>query len=362
MAGKVLETWRRILNGAEDEFGELRDGENEVRKYLAKIRDVSLIHEYGTWLARRNPELGIQVFADDASRVKFVPQEVVNLLETKAPDAVKVYLEHLVFGKKHVQYANNLISYYLDSVLQVLGSSREARETLSQSYESYRALEAPKPTYRQFIIDNAVSVSWWQDRLRLLELLGGSHGADFSYDLSSILARLEPFEQYLVPESIILDGRQGRHQQALRLLTHGLGDYHTAINYCLMGGASIFHPISGSLTPNASSTKEDQAVLFGYLLTEFLRIEDASNRLQRTSELLERFGSWYDVRQVLDLIPSSWSVELVSGFLVSAFRRLVHDKNDTMIAKALSGAENLQVAAEFVEKCTSSGPQVEELQ
>ncbi|KAL8936192.1 MAG: hypothetical protein Q9216_005059 [Gyalolechia sp. 2 TL-2023] len=362
MAGKVLDTWRRIIEGAEDVGNELRDGENEVRKYLAKIRDVSLIREYGSWLARRNAKLGVQVFTDDNSRVKFVPEEVVQMLKEQAPDAVKVYLEHLVFGRKKTQYADRLLAYYLDSVLHVLETSKEARLTLGQSYESYRALQPPKPTYRQFIIDNAVPDSWWQDRLRLLELLGGSHGADFSYDLGIMLSRIEPFEQDLVPESIILDGRQGRHQQALRLLTHGLGDYHTAVNYCLMSGASIFHPISGSLTPSASSTMEDQATLFGYLLTEFLQIEDVSNRLERTSELLERFGSWYDVTQVLKMIPGSWSVELISGFLVGAFRRLVHDKHEAMIVKALSGAENLQVAAAFGEKCRVAGAQVEEIQ
>lgn len=360
MAGKVLQTWRRIIEG-EDAGNELRDGENEVRKYLAKIRDVALIHEYGTWLARRNPNLGVQVFADENSRVKFVPEDVVRLLQEQAPDAVKVYLEHLVFGKKKVQYANRLITYYLDSVLHVLESSEEARSILGQSYESYRALQPPKPTYRQFIIDNAVPVPWWQDRLRLLELLGGSHGTDLSYDLANVLGRIEPFEEHLVPESIVLDGRQGRHKQALRLLTHGLGDYHTAINYCLMGGASIFHPISGSLRPHEASTREDQATLFGYLLTEFLRIEDAGDRLERTSELLERFGSWYDVKQVLSMIPDSWSVELVSGFLVSAFRRLVHDKHEAMVVKALSGAENLQVAAALIEKFTVAGPRVEEI-
>ncbi|KAL8952848.1 MAG: hypothetical protein Q9183_007371, partial [Haloplaca sp. 2 TL-2023] len=89
MAGKVLETWRRIIEGEADAGNELRDGENEVRKYLAKIRDTAIIQEYGTWLARRNPELGVQVFADDSSRVKFVPQDVAQLLKERAPEAVK---------------------------------------------------------------------------------------------------------------------------------------------------------------------------------------------------------------------------------------------------------------------------------
>lgn len=361
-SGKVLETWRRIIDGERDDGGELRDGDNEVRRYLAKIKDISLIHEYGTWLARRNPALGVQIFSDDSSRIRFSPQDVVKLLQEKAPAAVKVYLEHLVFGKKNAQYANNLISYYLDSVLQVLGSSEDARSILLQSYETYRGLDPPKPTYRQFIMDNSIPETWWHDRLRLLELLGGSHGADFNYDVDNILARIEPFEQHLVPESIILDGRQGRHQQALRLLTHGLGDYHTAINYCLMGGASMFHPISGALTPHTTSTGEDQSTLFEHLLTEFLSIDDTDNRLERTSELLERFGSWYDVAQVLERIPDHWSVELVSGYLISAFRHLVVERNEAAMTKALSSADNLKVVASFVEKCTAIGPRVEEMQ
>ena len=358
MARKVLETWKRIIEGEHDEGGGLADGENELRRYLVNIKDTGLVDEYGTWLASRNPALGVQVFTNDSSRVKWEPHQVVMLLRRKAPDAVKDYLEHLVFGKKNVQYANDLIAYYLDSVLTVLGSSEEARAILATSYESYRALRPPKPTYRQFIIENAVPLPWWHDRLRLLELIGGSHGSDFSYDVGSILSRIEPFEEDLVPESIILDGRQGRHKQALRLLTHGLGDYHTAVNYCLLGGASIFHPTTGSAALAAPS-QEEQATLFGYLLTEFLRIDDVSDRLERTSELLERFGSWYDVRHVLELIPENWSVELISGFLVSSFRRLVQERNEATITKALSGAENLQIAAAFVEKCNKLGPQIE---
>lgn len=360
MARKVLETWKRIIEGELDEGGGLIDGENEVRRYLVKIKDTGLVDEYGTWLARRNPALGVQVFTNESSRVKWEPHQAVLLLRRKAPDAVKVYLEHLVFGKKSVKYANDLISYYLDNVLHVLASSDEARNVLSQSYVSYRALRPPKPTYRQFITENEVPMPWWHDRLRLLELIGGSHGADFSYDVGSIMSRIEPFEQDLVPESIILDGRQGQHKQALRLLTQGLGDYHTAVNYCLLGGASMFHPTSGSAAI-ATPSQEEQAILFRYLLTEFLRIEDVSDRLERTSELLERFGSWYDSRAVLELIPESWSVELVSGFLLSSFRRLIQERREATVTKALSGAENLQIAAAFIERCSELGPQIEKV-
>ena len=107
MARRVLATWRRILEGEPDDGGEFVDGENEMRKYLVKIRDGQLVEQYGAWLARRNPKLGVQVFADDGSRVKFEPAQVVQLLQRESPDAVKEYLEHLVFGK-HVRLSFTL--------------------------------------------------------------------------------------------------------------------------------------------------------------------------------------------------------------------------------------------------------------
>ncbi|KAF8863843.1 hypothetical protein BDZ45DRAFT_738045 [Acephala macrosclerotiorum] len=359
MAGEVLSTWRRIVEGEMDEGGELRDGEQRVREYLAKIRNAALVQEYGVWLAARNPKLGVQVFAEDKSLVKFEPAQVVDILRAGAPGAVKDYLEYLVFSKNHAEYINELIAYYLDIVTGKLEESKEARSILAQTYESYRALRPPKPTYRQFITDNAIDEEWWHSRLRLLQLLGGSQGSASQYDVAAILERIAPHTRELVPEVIILDGRQSHHEEALRLLTHGLGDYDTAINYCLLGGSSIYYPISGTMSRDSLPTQEQQAKLFGFLLSEFLKIEDISNRVEQTSNLLERFGCWFDIGHVLSLIPDTWSVELVSGFLASALRRIVRERSETMVAKALSSAENLKVSADLIGKIDAAGPSVE---
>lgn len=111
-ASHVLATWKRILEGEEDKGGELVDGEHKVRDYLRKIRDQALVEEYGAWLANRNPKLGVQVFADDQSRVKFDPTRAVALLRDKAPGAVKEYLEYLVFGQKKVCPSAQTYSLY----------------------------------------------------------------------------------------------------------------------------------------------------------------------------------------------------------------------------------------------------------
>ncbi|EMF15465.1 uncharacterized protein SEPMUDRAFT_147349 [Sphaerulina musiva SO2202] len=358
---KVLATWRRILEGEADAGGEFIEGEHVMREYLAKIRDVALVQEYGAWLANRNPKLGVQIFADDASRVQFEPTQAVAILKERAPEAVKEYLEHLVFGKNHVQYVNDLIAYYLDTVLVELESNHESRVLLKDSYDIYRAQFPPKPTYRQFITDNAVDAEWWHNRLRLLQLIGGSHGAASKYDVHVLGQRLAPYSDELVPEMIILNGREGKHEEALRLLVHGLGDYDTAIRYCLLGGNSIFHPSSSFLNAperDALPSKEAQSVLFNYLLDQFFQIQDVGERLERTAELLDRFGGWFDVAKVLELIPDSWSVELVSGFLAHAFRRLIAEKNETGIVKALCSAQNMRKSMDAMELQEKMGPVV----
>ncbi|KAL6705588.1 hypothetical protein ACN47E_006535 [Coniothyrium glycines] len=352
-ASKVLATWRRIIEGEEDRGGELVDGEQRLREYLARIRDQSIVQEYGAWLANRNPKLGVQVFADDHSRVKFEPTQAVALLREKAPGAVKEYLEYLVFGKKHTQYVNELITFYLDTCITELENNSESRETLSQTYETYRILQPPKPTYHSFITDNAIPAEWWQARLRLLQLLGDNRPATSSYDVGSILTRLQPYEQELVPEMIILNGRQERHQEALRLLTHGLGDFNTAISYCLYGYSSIFRPIASRGPPVSQAdmpSRNEQSRLFNFLLQEFLHIEDLSQRVERTSELLERFGGWFDIGDVLALVPNEWSVDVFSGFLIQALRQLVRQKAESDIVRALSDAQNSQTSNELVDK------------
>ncbi|KAF1844359.1 uncharacterized protein K460DRAFT_343648 [Cucurbitaria berberidis CBS 394.84] len=361
-AAKVLATWRRIVEGEEDRGGELVDGEQRVREYLARIRDPSLVEEYGAWLANRNPKLGVQIFADDQSRVKFEPTRAVALLREKAPGAVKEYLEYLVFGKKHTQYVNELIAYYLDTVITELENHPESRDTLSQTYETYRILQPPKPTYHSFITDNAVPAEWWQARLRLLQLLGDNRPATSSYDVRAILERLQPYEQELVPEMIILNGRQERHQEALKLLTHGLGDFNTAISYCLYGYSSIFRPITTGNLPVPQSehpSHEEQSRLLNYLLQEFLHIDDLSQRVERTGELLERFGGWFEIADVLSTLPDGWSVDVFSGYLINSLRRLVREKAESSIVRALSDAQNSQMSNELVEKKEGLGPSFE---
>ncbi|KAH8163829.1 hypothetical protein CIB48_g4406 [Xylaria polymorpha] len=377
MAQEVLETWRRIIEGERNEGGEFQDGELRVREYLTKISNQALVQEYGIWLANRNPKLGVQVFADGKGKApKFEPTYVVELLRTDAPEAVKYYLEFLVFGKGHTIYVNELITYYLDVVVTDLRTSSQARDRVLSTYDAYRALQPPKPTYRRFLTDNAPpDDEAWQSRLRLLQLLGGKYDYDSSAIRDRIASLSSVAEDLLVPETIILDGRERNHENALRLLVHRLGDYDTAVAYCFRGGASVYSIYqAGTRSPppanpgdvrapkrreSAPPTQNEQARLFRALLGEFLRLEDVGDRVEQTGLLLEKFGAWFDVSDILSVIPDSWSVDLVAGFLIKALRQIVVEKNETAVARALSSAQNLKIQHELIVKIEEKGPSIE---
>ncbi|EJT71586.1 hypothetical protein GGTG_10841 [Gaeumannomyces tritici R3-111a-1] len=404
MAGEVLDTWRRIVEGERDDGGELQDGEQRVREYLSKISNQGLVREYGVWLAARNPKLGVQVFADDGGRApKFHPADVVALLREEAPDAVKYYLEHLVFDKGHTVYVGELVSHYLEVVMTDLESSAAARTNVAAMYAAYRALRPPKPTFRRFLTDNAPpGDEVWHSRLRLLQLLEGP----YEYDVAAIRERIsagqqrvsngeeeehdreEGEEDLLVPETVILDGREGRHANALRLLVHGLGDYDSAVWYCLrqrpaaetdaeeeeeeeaaddrnqqrqpLQAAAAADSRQQKAAAAAAAQERTTRALFGALLAEFLALGDASDRVEQTGALLERFGAQFDVLEVLRLIPDAWGLDAaLAGFLGSALRRVARERHEARVARALSSAENLRVCGDLLALVDEKGPTVE---
>lgn len=63
--------------------------------------------------------------------------------------------------------------------------------------------------------------------------------------------------------------------------------------------------------------------------------------------------------QVLDQIPDSWSLNLVSEFLVSAYRRLTDERCEAVITKALSGCQSLKMTATVIEELELLKPKIE---
>jgi hypothetical protein len=96
-------------------------------------------------------------------------------------------------------------------------------------------------------------------------------------------------------------------------------------------------------------SQDTQQHLFGVLLKEFLAVEDDDDRVEQTGALLSRFGGWFDVLEVLKLVPDHWSVDVATEFFVVALRRLVRERHESMLERALEASLNLRVAYERLE-------------
>ncbi|KAF3156027.1 hypothetical protein TWF225_008156 [Orbilia oligospora] len=350
----VLATWRRILaKGDGTENGEFPDGELIVKDYLKRIKDPVLVEEYGGWLARRNPKLGVQFFTDETNKVQFSPEIVLRILKADAPYAVKDYLEYLVVQKKNIVYANDFISLFLDQIIADLENNPNLKEDVHLTTEFYRALHPPKPTYSEFLNDNARGEEWWRNRAVLLDFLSGPT----PYNVAEVAAKVEPWKEVLIAEMVIFYSKEQNHEEVLKMLCHSLKDFDTAINYCLYGALSMFQRSrSGSIQP---LPRDEQSRMLNILLVEFLNISDYEARLEQTSSLLDRFGGWLDVQHVLNVIPDNWSVQILSGFLISALRDLVRVKNEKKVELALLKTLNVKVNGEFIDKCEEIGPRIE---
>jgi vacuolar protein sorting-associated protein 3 len=60
MAGKVLETWTKMIDGTWSDV-DFQNGEERMKDYLIKFKDTDLLFKYAMWLVKRNPAVGVEV-------------------------------------------------------------------------------------------------------------------------------------------------------------------------------------------------------------------------------------------------------------------------------------------------------------
>jgi len=363
MSSQVLDTWRRMLEGDLDTYNDLTDGENDIRRYLSRIKDPELVRKYGIWLANRNPALGVQVFADDTAKVKFPHHEIVDLLRSEATGAVKDYLEHLVFVKGLTKYSSELIDFYLDQLMTELSDPlSNLPSMLEAADEIYKGLSIPKISYLDFVKDNLsrdMNSNWTRHRLRFIELLGSTSLSQTT--IQNFAEKLTPFSHLLVAEMIILHHLRKDHELVIRLQVYELFDIDSAIRYCLNGGSStIFSPSMFSSKPLSAISaamnqpdpcNQNQRQMFKSLLGELVSITTATP-VQRTItiSILQQFSAWFDLSFVLNLIPSTWSICDLEQYINQALRNLNGEARQMNIVRYLAGAENLRLAVSVVEE------------
>ncbi|KAK9464696.1 hypothetical protein V1512DRAFT_88549 [Lipomyces arxii] len=356
LVAEVCSTWRKMIDG-EWEDPEFTGGEHKMMEYLIRCKDEKTVWEYGLWLLRRNPTYGVRVFTEAKARSHIDPSKAKDEIRKVGGEAWRLYLENVVFKQEQYEFANELVLLYTNDVIEVVESNETARQEIIKSYEEYRALTAPKMAYTLFLEthkplsanQHAVTM-----RLKFLNVLQ----SDVKYDVQEVLRRIKPHKDFLITEMVILYGKLSLHHSALHILCHSLADYDTAFAYCLYGG-HVIHATGMPTVAVTSATREQQSDLFKSLLIEFLKLKSTEDRIKCTKRLLEGWGSLLDLEFVLQTIPDSWSVELISGYLISSVRDLTKSKKESLMMRGLSREENFRVLSELMDKVQLEGPIIE---
>ncbi|XP_023573115.1 transforming growth factor-beta receptor-associated protein 1 isoform X2 [Octodon degus] len=267
------------------------------RKYFA----LGLLYHYNNQDATA-VQVGVQVFTkrplDKQQKNSFNPDDVISCLQ-KYPTALVRYLEHLVVDRSEqkAEYHTHLAVLYLEEVLQQRAAPSHSDTTATETQTKLRRLLQKSDLYR---------VHFLMERIR---------GAG------------------LPVERAILHGKLGEHEQALRVLVHELGDPAAAEDYCLWGSEG-----------RGAACRQH---LFHTLLTMYLQAGPAAPELAVAAvDLLNHHAGEFDAAQVLQLLPGSWSVQLLHPFLTGAMRGSIHAGRTAQVALGLARSENLLYTAD----------------
>ncbi|KAM5227827.1 transforming growth factor-beta receptor-associated protein 1 [Ctenodactylus gundi] len=293
----ALQLWVNIVNGAIQDSTR-SDLYEYVVDFLTCCPDRELVWTYADWLLQKSEEVGVQVFTkrplDGQQQNSFNPDDVISCLR-KYPRALVRYLEHLVVDRsvQKEEYHTHLAVLYLEEVLrQRAASGQDAEATETQA--------------------------------KLRRLLQKSD----LYRVHFVIERIRSAGLALPMERAILHGKLGEHEPALRILVHELGDMAAAEDYCLWSAEGR----------DALSRQR----LFHTLLGLYLQSGPSTHDLTMAAvDLLNRHAAEFDATQVLQLLPGTWSVQLLCPFLTGAVRASVHTRRTVQVALGLATSENL---------------------
>lgn len=302
----AVQLWTRVADG------ELQDSTRSdlfeyIVDFLCSCSNLDVVWKFADWTLRKNPITGVQVFTKRPA-VKNLPElnpdDVVTYL-TKHREALLLYLEHLVLEKQIQKEAfhTHLAVLYLERVLALLSETPPDEGQLLKARERLQAMLRESSLYR----------------------------------VQYLLGKMDDCDKLLLLERATLHGKLEEHDTALHILVHELRDFPSAEAYCIWASESrdaayrqkLFHLLLGVyLSP------QSQAGAPG----------GGGGELEMAAvDLLNRHGEVFDAVRVLNLLPESWSLQLLRPFLGRAVRASMHACRTSQIALGLARSENLQL-------------------
>nr|XP_009672123.1 PREDICTED: transforming growth factor-beta receptor-associated protein 1 isoform X2 [Struthio camelus australis] len=292
----ALQLWVKIVNG-DIQDSTRSDLYEYIVDFLTFCSDQDLVWKYSEWALQKNEEVGVQIFTkrplEEQEKNNINPDDIIGCLN-KYPKSLVKYLEHLVLERKieKEKYHTHLAVLYLEAILQLQSVTTDNCTETTELLFKLRGLLQKSDLYRiHFILDKI-------------------RGTD------------------LHMESAILYGKLEEHEKALHILVHELKDFHAAEEYCIWN--------------SENRGLQYRQRLFHMLLSVYLNTGTSDSALVMAAvDLLNNHAAEFDAALVLQLVPDSWSVQLLSPFLAGAVRQSVHTKRMTQIALGLAQAENL---------------------
>ncbi|CAF0936606.1 unnamed protein product [Rotaria sordida] len=290
---QAIDIWKKLVSN-EYSNDETFPGIWIIAKYILERNiDRSLEFSIATWLLERHEEeLALKIFTSkyqsESNNDPFSSKQVINLIKTH-PIALVTYLEYAVFKLKLEtdEIHTMLVNIYLD---QILSKSD---------------------------IDNE------QTRSKLQAFIITSN----SYRVQTILNRINQTNR-LQREVALLYGKMNKFEQAFRILVDELEDFEYAENYCI------------ALSQGKSS--DDRKIVAHVLFKVFLNslnkypneIKTALLRLLCNNEIE------FDFIEVLQHLPSHWSLASLSQILLRALRTYSYTQRSTKIESSLIRVQN----------------------
>ncbi|XP_033874063.1 transforming growth factor-beta receptor-associated protein 1 isoform X1 [Acipenser ruthenus] len=289
----AIQTWIQIADGYLQESTQ-KDIHRHIVKFLSFQQKRELVWKYADWAVQKNQEVGVQIFTKRPQREQesFSYEEVIGFLK-QYQLALMLYLEYLVTARnsKEERHHTLLAMSYLEQLLE-----KKDRD----------------------------KITLFGTRTKLQVLL---HESSF-YNVAVIQDRVLDTE--LHTEIAILYSKQGEHDKALWTLVHKEQDFQAAERYCQRN--------------SEGKDKAFRSMLFSTLLKIYLDSTTCNKNEQVTAavDLLNNNVAVFDLISVLQILPDSWSLQLVSRFLVESVRISIHYRRMESVEKSLAQAEHLR--------------------
>ncbi|XP_048830171.1 transforming growth factor-beta receptor-associated protein 1 [Brienomyrus brachyistius] len=275
----AVQTWVKAVDGFLPDSS-CPDIYGHIVKFLSQQKCRKFLWKYADWILQRDQE----IFTNRGDSQESLLGEDIEFL-TKYPKALELYLEHLVkdFKSKEEKYHTLLATTYVDHILRDLEHGQPMDTTTRHKLQ-------------QFLQESTF------------------------YSAEDVQEALKCTPLYV--EKAILHGRAGEPLKALEVLVHKAKDQQAAEDYCRR-------------TSEGQST-EFINQLYLTLLGIYLQSPDL---LGAAVDLLNGNSSAFSLVDVLQVLPDSWSLQLVDKFLIESLRWNFHSRRMRWIEKNLAQAE-----------------------